>query len=273
VCSPREYPDEKTAEELNQKYGDEPLEEEDLELDRRRFVGLRLVAVAVALVFLLISLGGLVQLFNLPVLEFLSQSRQLRSDPLVQELRDSVVNIRVVPQDAGGALRRTRGGTGFNVSPDGLIITNRHVVQDARAVIISFPGHGVFQVTEWTEHSEVDLAAAKIDGEDLPAVSLSSKEPPNSGEEVFVIGNPLGFSRIAARGKIEGYRYFNSERNERTMEVAAPIHPGSSGSPVFDSQGDVVGVVFATFMESEGDESRGLCVPLDRLRAFVYALE
>ena len=267
--SKRDYPDEKTAEELNRKYGDEPLETDE-PLHRRRFLAIRLAALFVVLVFLVFSMGSLLQVW--PALDILSESRELSEDPVVQELRKSVVNIRVLTQGSGGALSGTRGGTGFNINPDGLIITNRHVLEDARMVFVLFPGHGIFQVTGWAEHASVDLAAVTIDGNDLPTAQLSTGSLSDAGDEVLIIGNPLGFSRVAARGQVEGYRHYSPGAEERAMVVSAPIHPGSSGSPVFNSGGKVVGVVFASIMEGDGEGGRGLCVPLDRLQDFVHAL-
>ena len=269
MYSKRDYPDEKTAEELNRKYGDEPLESDE-PLHRRRFLVIRLAAFLVVLVFFIFTMGGLLQVW--PAFDFLSESRELSEDPVVQELRKSVVNIRVISLGAGGSLSGTRGGTGFNISPDGLIITNRHVLEEARMVFVLFPGHGIFQVTGWAEHSSVDLAAVSIDGNDLPTVQVSRGGLSDSGDEVLIIGNPLGFSRVAARGQVEGYRHFSAGAGEKAMVVSAPIHPGSSGSPVFDLAGEVVGVVFASILAENTEEGRGLCVPLDRLQDFVHAL-
>ncbi len=269
--SPRDYPDEKTAEELNRKYGDQPLEDDE-PLQSRRYFLFRLAAILVVLVFMIFSLGSLLRFFPWPALDFLSDSRELSGDPVVQELREAVVNIRVVSAGTGSSLSRTRGGTGFNISPDGLVITNRHVLEDGRMIFVLFPGHGIFQVKNWVEYPGADLAAAYIEGEDLPVVQLSDQGLPPPGEEVLVIGNPLGFSRVAALGSIEGYRQFNGGMGQRVMEISAPIHPGSSGSPVFDHHGEVVGVVFATYLVEEGEEGRGLCVPLDALKDFIEAL-
>ncbi len=270
--SPRDYPDEKTAEELNRKYGDQPLEGDE-PLQSRRFFLVRLAALLVVLIFVIFSLGTLLRFFPWPALDFLSESRELSGDPAVQELREAVVNIRVVAAGTGGSLRQTRGGTGFNISSEGLIITNRHVLEEARMIFVLFPGHGIYQVKNWVEYPGADLAAAYIEGEDLPVVQLSDQGLPPPGEEVLVIGNPLGFSRIAALGSIEGYRRFNGEMSQGVMEISAPIHPGSSGSPVFDKDGEVVGVVFATYLVEEGEEGRGLCVPLDALSDFIKGLK
>lgn len=269
--SPRDYPDEKTAEELNRQYGDLPLEDDE-PLQGRRFFWVRLAAILVVLVFVVFSLGSLLRFFPWPALDFLSESRELSGDPVVQELREAVVNIRVVSTGTGGSLSRTRGGTGFNISPEGLIITNRHVLEDGRMIFVLFPGHGIYQVKNWVEYPEADLAAAYIEGKDLPVIQLRDQGLPQPGEEVLVIGNPLGFSRVAALGSIEGYRQINGGSGGHLMEISAPIHPGSSGSPVFDHLGEVVGVVFATYLVDEGEEQRGLCVPLDTLNDFVEAL-
>ncbi len=272
MYSRRDYPDEETVEELNRQYGDQSLEEDE-PLQRRRYFVVRLAAVLVALVFIAFTMGSLLRVVPWPLLGYLSDSRELSEDPFIQDLRAAVVNVRVVPQGSSASLGRMRGGTGFNISPEGLIITNRHVVEDSRMVFVLFPGHGIFQVKERVEHSSADLAALSIAGENLPAVQLSGLPPPGAGEEILVIGNPLGLSRLVAGGRIEGYRYLQPGTAAQAMEISAPIHPGSSGSPVFDARGEVVGVVFATFQVSEGEEDRGLCVPLDVLRGFRRALE
>ena len=98
-------------------------------------------------------------------------------------------------QEAVVVIEGTGGnGTGFNISEDGLIVTNRHVVEDSRIITIRFGGDGAetFTTREWIDIPEVDMALIDIDGEDLPFVELND-EYPSADDEIIFIGNPLGY--------------------------------------------------------------------------------
>lgn len=250
--------------EINRRYA-EAGGEDDLSVvsGRRRFY-IGAVALVLALLFIFTVTGRWLSVFAGPTFVFLRESWALSDDPLVRELRDAVVLVTV--DNRSGPSRQLRG-TGFNIESSGLIITNRHLIDDAAIIRVSFPGRGTFIAEEWSASTHVDLAVLNLQAEDLPTVSLSEKRI-NPGEEVIVIGNPMQFARIANKGLMAGYLYHGS-REIPLLVVEAMIYPGSSGSPLFNEQGEVVGIVFATLPDGDPSEVRGLAVDVGELKLFL----
>ena len=162
---------------------------------------------------------------------------------------------------AGGA----RTGTGFNIRPSGLVITNRHVVEGARSVEIRFRDGTVYPAAEVRVDDAADLARVRLNGADLPVVPLGEPHLPPAGSGVTVVGNPLGYPRLAVRGTVLGYA---GQGPEPVMEIDAPIHSGHSGSPVFNEEGNVVGVVFGA-SAGDGGGRTGYAVPSTALHRFL----
>ncbi len=203
-----------------------------------------------------------------PTFEFLQESWALTDDPVVEETRNAVAQIYI--DSAAGAAGGQRRGTGFNIDPDGLVVTNRHLLEDASLVRISFPNRGVFVAKSWDISPDVDLAVIDIEGSDLPAVPLAG-QPPQPGAELLVIGNPLQFARIANRGLLVDH-FENPARDLPYLVVEAAIYPGSSGSPLFNEYGEVVGVVFATLRSRDPSEVKGLAVDVREVNLFLEDL-
>lgn len=218
-----------------------------------------------ALIFLFTVTGRWLTVFSGPVVTFLRESWELNSDPMVSELRNSVVQVHIETKSATsrGQLR----GSGFNIAPEGLVVTNRHLVEDAAIIRVSFPGYGTFSAVEWIISPDVDLALVLFEAEELPVVSITD-QPLTSGEELLVIGNPLQFTRIANRGILAGYRSAGN-RDLPLLVVSAHIYPGSSGSPVFNLEGEVAGVIFALLRSEDPAQSLGLAVSAEELMLFL----
>ncbi len=230
------------------------------------------MALVIALLFLLTLTGRHLQVFTWPPLDFLQESHQLAKDPDIQKLREAVVTISVTEQEDLNLLPSERRGTGFNIREDGLIVTNRHLVDDAGSVVVSFLSGESFRSEDWVVSSYADMALVSLEkAEGLPVVETEMAESPPLGGEVTVIGNPLGYARVVARGVVCDY-YRSGEVT--LMEIEAPIHPGSSGSPVFNDAGRVVGVIFAVAQNEQEEEIiRGLAVPLSYLEELLIIAE
>ncbi len=227
-----------------------------------------ITALIVAVAFLFSVTARWLQVFAGPALEFLQESWALSDHPVVEETRNAVVQIYV--DSAAGAPGGQRRGSGFNIDPEGLIVTNRHMVEDASVVRVSFPGRGTFIARGWEVSPHVDLAVVEIEGENLPAVSLAAQPPPPEWE-LLVIGNPLQFARIANKGLLIGHSE-NPSRDLPFLVVRAAVYPGSSGSPLFNEDGEVVGIVFATLRNSDPSEVMGLAVDVRELELFLEEL-
>jgi S1-C subfamily serine protease len=243
---------------------DEELDEIDEELEemrRGRGAVLRVIAFFTAFAFL-----GLVVLTSLPAVraplaDLVSRSLQLERDIDVQQLQKAVVQIDVVARES--IMAKQKSGTGFNIDSRGIIVTNHHVIEDARNMTIKFPNGEIFKADRWTSKPEMDLAVITLRGEGLPTVPLDSSNLPSPGDKVRVVGNPLGLNNIIADGKVEQYLRLK-DSPERVFSIDAPVYPGNSGSPVFNSEGRVVGVIFATWKQEAEDKEKtvGLAVPV-----------
>ena len=242
--------------ELNREY--EHADDEDIEIGKKGSgTGVKLVGLITALIFVAFIVANILRVISLPPLDFVLESRELSNDPLMQELQQAVVMIR---------LERSHG-TGFNIDSDGLVVTNYHVISGHDNIHIAFPEQESFVSEKIHEFQDVDLAVIDVDGNDLPKLDLGHESSLNTGDEVTIIGYPLGFSNIIKRGEIIGQHQL-SEWEIPVMLVKGSIHSGSSGSPVFDEEGRVVGVIFGTLLSgySEDGEHVGLAVPISELK-------
>jgi len=216
------------------------------------------------LLFLVSLMGRWLQFFTWSPWELLQESQELEEDPRVKELQRSVVELEV---RRGSAVSRAQG-TGFNIDADGLVVTNRHLVEDAAAVRITFQEKGSYRAVSWEMCEEEDLAVLELEPEEeLPYVDLA-REDAVRGDDLLVIGNPMQLSRVASRGKLLGFDDPSEEDSPSAMVLQAPIHQGSSGSPVFNQENRVVGVVYATVL-GENDEPLGVAVTVSALHRFL----
>jgi len=213
----------------------------------------KLMAGVLALMLCAQVLAVLPQMFSLAAVRFLTTSAKLSQSEVVQEYKQSVVVIR-----SGGSK-----GTGFVVSEDGLIVTNRHVV-DGGAPNVHFADGRVYRGTVLAIDDDVDLAVLDIEAHGLPALTLADAYDGAEDVPVYIIGNPLFFNGIANEGVTWGLL---AERDPPLMAIDAPVYKGNSGSPVLTKEGQVIGVVFATSMlERDGRNHRiGLAVPVERV--------
>lgn len=224
---------------------------------------LRLAAAIALVAFVAFSYAWL-PLLSPSHFKFLGQDRELSSESLVKSSKPAVVSIKTIAPD--GLPGSSRAGTGFNIDPNGLVVTNRHVVDGAASIEITFSDEERFYSKDCQIIPGYDLALVKIKGHKLPILPVSDKLP-TAGEEVTIIGNPLGFQRISARGSVEGY-YAGGEAGSTVFAITAIAEPGSSGSPVLNKQGEVEGIVYAiTNLKEGGQEVRySLAIPANVLQ-------
>lgn len=188
---------------------------------------------------------------SIPAIDFLKTSAKLSTQPEIQTYKQAVVAIET---DEGK-------GTGFAISSDGKILTNEHVVKDYESVLVAFPDDGLFEGTVTETYPDIDLAFIELEDADVPYLTLAKETSFTQNESVYFIGNPLGFHGIANKGKLIDYtRLENWDKDVMMME--APVYRGSSGSPVINKEGDVIGVVFAT-TKNQKHGKVGLFIPID----------
>jgi serine protease Do len=251
--------------ELNRKYADRDQDPSEPEKQKYLRLLVRGVALLLALVFLFTVTGRWLSVFTGPAYSFLRESWLLSSDPVVDQAKKAVVQVFV--ENRAGSLQGSLRGSGFNIREDGLIVTNRHLVEDAAIIRVTFPDRGLFAVSKWVASADEDLAVLLLQEGGLPFLPLAevSFMP---GEDVLVIGNPLQFARIANRGKVAGYRQV-AGRETLYLVIEAMIYPGSSGSPVMNAEGEVGGIIFATLRNRDPEEVKGLAVDVSALKYFL----
>jgi S1-C subfamily serine protease len=174
----------------------------------------------------------------------------------------AVVAINVIKQDGS-----TFTGTGFVITPEGLIATNRHVSQDSLYINITF-NNGVVsgEAKEITKADNVDLALLKIQAQHLPYVTLGNSDTVRPGQTITVIGNPRRLQNTISSGLISQVR----QKADGIIwhQISAPISHSSSGSPVFNADGEVVSIAFATYL-GEGNQNLNFAVPVNYLKTLV----
>lgn len=164
---------------------------------------------------------------------------------------------------AAGRLRCQRKkiatGTGFLVSSDGKLITNHHVIENGAKVVAKAENGGTFPILGvLRDNIEDDLALLKIDGKKLPCLGLGTSEKIEVGARVAVVGSPLGLEGSLSEGIVSAIREFPGK--VRLLQITAAISPGSSGSPVLNANGEVVGVAVSQAHEGQ---SLNFAVPVE----------
>jgi S1-C subfamily serine protease len=140
-------------------------------------------------------------------------------------------------------------GSGFFVRRD-IIVTNMHVVEGASSGFAKVVGkeakHKIVGIAGRDENS--DLVLLKVNSSLAPPLALGSSDNVEVGEEVYVVGNPVGLEGTFSQGIISGIRRLG---DDSLLQITAPISPGSSGGPVLNSQGQVIGVAVASFRSGQ----------------------
>jgi tetratricopeptide (TPR) repeat protein len=159
-------------------------------------------------------------------------------------------------------------GSGFFVRPDGAFITNLHVVSKAVSIKVKISKDKQLDVEGLLYcDDQNDLVLLKVKSDDaLPTVSLGDSDALKPGEKVYAIGSPSGFENTISDGIVSGIRTL--AKNKKAIQITAPISPGSSGGPVFNEQGEVIGV--STFVV-QGSGSLNFAMPINLIKDKINA--
>ncbi|MFE8072610.1 DegQ family serine endoprotease [Marinobacteraceae bacterium S3BR75-40.1] len=171
-----------------------------------------------------------------------------------------------MPGGPEGPSERRSMGSGFIVSKDGYILTNNHVVDGADEVMVSLNDRRELEAEIVGTDPRSDLAVLKVnvDDGDLPVLKLGKSSELEVGEWVVAIGSPFGFDHTVTAGIVSGKgRALPSENYVPFIQTDVAINPGNSGGPLFDLDGEVVGINSQIFTRSGGYMGVSFAIPID----------
>src|SRR3984957_19405438 len=155
-------------------------------------------------------------------------------------------------------------GSGFLISPDGLLLTNAHVVDGATQVTVKLSDHREFKAKVLGADRSSDIAVLKIDARDLPTVQLGNSDQLAVGDYVLAIGEPFGLEETATAGIVSAKgRSLPGDGYVPFIQTDAAVNPGNSGGPLFDATGAVVGINAQIYSNSGGYQGVAFAIPIN----------
>ena len=155
-------------------------------------------------------------------------------------------------------------GSGFIVSSDGIIMTNAHVVEGADELIVRLTDKREFKGKVLGSDKQTDIAVIKIEAKDLPVLKIGDSSKLKVGEWVAAIGSPFGLDNTVTAGIVSALsRNLPSDQYVPFIQTDVAVNPGNSGGPLFNMQGEVVGINSQIFSTSGGFMGLSFAIPID----------
>jgi serine protease Do len=168
------------------------------------------------------------------------------------------------PRGSRGGAPVFGAGSGFIVSPDGVILTNAHVVRGASEVMVKLADRREFRAKVLGSDTVTDVAVLKIDAKNLPVVPLGSSRSLQVGEWVLAIGSPFGLESTVTAGVVSATgRSLQDDSNVPFIQTDVAINPGNSGGPLFNTRGEVVGINSQIYSQTGGYMGMSFAIPMD----------
>jgi serine protease Do len=179
------------------------------------------------------------------------------------------------PGGEGGGQPVEARGSGFIIDPSGIIVTNNHVIHNAKSVEVALSDGTRLAATVIGSDPRTDIAVLKVDaGRKLPYIQLGDSADVQPGEWVVAMGNPFGLGGTVTAGIVSALgRDIGDGPYDQFIQVDAPINPGNSGGPLFTQDGKVIGMNTAIYSPSHGSVGIGFAIPSDMIRTISAQLE
>jgi serine protease Do len=164
----------------------------------------------------------------------------------------------------GGDVPVFGAGSGFIVSPDGVILTNAHVVRDANEVTVKLADRREYRAKVLGSDPATDVAVLKIDAKNLPVVPIGNSRNLQVGEWVLAIGSPYGLESTVTAGVVSATgRSLPNDGNVPFIQTDVAVNPGNSGGPLFNTRGEVVGINSQIYSQTGGYQGLSFAIPID----------
>jgi len=165
-------------------------------------------------------------------------------------------------------------GSGFIISKDGYIVTNHHVVEDSREIIVRLSDRREFEAELIGGDKRSDIALLKVKANDLPTVKIGSSKNVRVGEWVLAIGSPFGFEYSATVGIVSAKgRHLPNDNYVPFIQTDVAINPGNSGGPLFNLEGEVIGVNSQIYSRTGGFMGLSFAIPADMMKVILSQLK
>lgn len=181
---------------------------------------------------------------------------------------------QMIPQAPQARAVEARG-SGFIIDADGTVVTNNHVVKDAKSVVVTLDDGTQLPAKVIGRDPRTDIAVLKVDAKKpLPYIQLGNSRDVKPGEWVVAMGNPFGLGGSVTAGIVSAVsRDIGAGPYDQFIQIDAPINQGNSGGPLFTQDGKVIGMNTAILSPSGGSVGIGFAVPSDMIRTVVAQLE
>lgn len=199
---------------------------------------------------------------------------------LVEQTKSAVVNIKVLDESGDDLselqfdLAGSASGSGFILSEDGFIITNHHVIEEAKRVVVRLNDRNEYEAEVIGSDADSDVALLKIEAKGLPVLKLSSSSSLQVGEWVIAIGSPFGFDHSVTQGIVSATKRSLPDSNYVPfIQTDVAINPGNSGGPLLNLKGEVVGVNSQILSQTGGYIGLSFAIPIEIVTNVAKQLE
>jgi len=166
-------------------------------------------------------------------------------------------------------------GSGVLVSPEGVIITNHHVISDADEIEVALSDNRKFKAKVVGSDPETDIAVLKIDAKELPSpITLGKIDSVHVGDVVMAIGNPFGVGETVTSGIVSamGRDHVGINTFENFIQTDAAINPGNSGGALIDTRGNLIGINTAIYSNNGGSMGIGFAIPINLVKQVMESI-